>query len=146
VKTNTSTILFALFATISSLNAAELIAVSAVSGTGGPEYIQIAWTGANEAQKFYMSKIPIITTGDVQFISIGEDPLIVIVDLTPDGRTKAKKGTADMSGKRMAVLVNGRVQEVPLLLQAPWNGQLHIPFKKPEEAKALVDAFTNKKG
>ena len=147
MKTITSKIFFALFALNCSLNANELVKVSAVSEAPGPEFHEMAYTNGESEQKINVSKTSIITTEDVISMTIGEDPLVVIVDLTPDGKTKMMKGTAGMTGKRLAVLVNGRVQVVPVLQQAPLGGQFHISgFKKPEDAKALADAFTKKKG
>lgn len=147
MKTLTSQILLAFIAITSSLNANELVEVAAVSETPGPEFRKMAFTNGDSEQTINVSKTSIIATEDVRSISIGEEPLVVIVDLTPEGRTKMMKGTADMTGKRLAVLVNGRVQVVPMLQDAPLGGQFHISgFKKPEEAKALVDAFTKKKG
>jgi preprotein translocase subunit SecD len=146
MKPITSKILVALFAITSSLNADELVEVSAVSEAPGPESREMTYTNDESDQIINVSKTSIIATEDVRSITIGEDPLVVIVDLTPDGKTKMMKGTADLAGKRLAVLVNGRVQVVPVLQQAPLGGQFHISgFKKPEEAKALVDAFTKKK-
>jgi preprotein translocase subunit SecD len=147
MKTSKSKILIALFATLSSLNAAELIAVSAVSETGGPEYSQMTYTSGDTEQKINISNTSIIATNDVATVIIGEDPLVLIVELTPDGRNKMMKGTADMTGKRLAIIVNGRIQAAPIVQQAPLGGRFHISgFKKPEETKAIIDAFTKKKG
>ena len=147
MKTVTSKIFLALFALNCSLNANELVKVAAVSEAPGPEFHEMAYTNGESEQKINVSKTSIITTEDVLSMTIGEDPLVVIVDLTPDGKTKMMKGTAGMTGKRLAVLVNGRVQVIPVLQHAPLGGQFHISgFKKPEEAKALADAFTKKKG
>ena len=147
MKPITSKILVAIFAITSSLNADELVEVAAVSEAPGPESREMTYTTGESEQIINVSKTSIITTEDVRSITIGEDPLVVIVDLTPDGKTKMMKGTAGMTGKKLAVLVNGRVQVAPVLHQAPLGGQFHISgFKKPEEAKDLVDAFTKKKG
>ena len=147
MKTSKSKILIALFATLFSLNAAELIAVSAVSETGGPESSEMTYTSGDTEQKINISKTLIIATKDVATVTIGEDPLVLIVELTPDGRNKMMKGTADMAGKRLAIIVNGKIQAAPIVQQAPVGGQFHFSgFKKPEEAKAIVEAFTQKKG
>ena len=62
MKTTNSKILIALFATLSSLNAAELIAVSAVSETGGPEYGEMTYTSGDPVRKINISK-----TCDIRF-------------------------------------------------------------------------------
>ncbi len=105
------------------------------------------YTNGELGQTLNVNKVPIVSTADVSTLSVGEDPLVVIVKLTPEGRMKMMKGTADMAGKRIAVIINDRIQVVPMLQQAPLGGEFHISgFKQAKEAKALVDEFNKKEG
>lgn len=147
MKTTTSQILVALFAILPTLNANELIKVSAVSEAGGAEYHEMSYANGESEETININKVPIIATQDIASLSVGEDPLVVIVELTPDGRKKMMEGTTDMKGKRIALIVDGRIQVAPLLRQAPLGGVFHISnFKNEKDAKALVDRFNNKKG
>ena len=147
MKTTTSKIFGALFAILSTLSAKELIKVSAVSDAAGAEFEEMPYTNGELEQILNVKKVPIVATDDISTLSIGEDPLVVIVQLTPEGRKKMMTGTADMAGKRIAVIINDRIKIVPMLQQAPLGGEFHITgFKEAKEAKALLDEFNKKQG
>lgn len=141
MKTATSRILIALFVLLSLLNGQELIEVCRVSETGGPDFREMPYTYGDHKVTLNVSKVPIIVTEDVASISTGNDPLIVHADLSAEGLKKMKKGTADMRRKQIAIIVDGRVQLAPILLEAPLGGRFVTEFRAADQAKAFVDKF-----
>ena len=72
---------------------------------------------------------PLIATSDVAKISISEDPLVVQVSLTDDGAKKFTTATTGMKGKRLAVIVQGRIVSAPLLQDAPLGRSFEFSFR-----------------
>lgn len=141
MKTAAYQTLVTLFTLLPSLNAGELIEVSAVSETSRPDFREMPYTYGVHKVTLNVSKFPIIVTEDIASISIGNDPLIVHADLSAEGLKKMKKGTADLERKQIAIIVDGRVQCAPMLLGAPLGDHFVTEFKDAAEAKAFVDKF-----
>ena len=147
MKTAAYQILVMLFTLLPLLSAKELIEVSAVSETAQPDFREMPYTYGDHRVILNVSKSPIIVTEDIASVSIGSDPLIVHVQLSAQGREKMKKGTIDLKGKQIAIIVAGRVQVAPILIDAPLGDRLSITeFKDAAEAKALLDDFNKTKG
>ena len=140
-------IIVALVAFHSTIIAAELVEVSAVSEAAAPDFVGMPYTNGEQEVTLNVSKTPIVSTADIATMTVSEDPLKVNVQLSEDGRKKMMKGTEGMSDKRLAIIIDGKILVAPVLIQAPLGRNIQISgFKKAEEAKALVDKFNNKKG
>jgi len=146
MKTNTSRILVALFAFVASSSGRELIELAAEMQAAGPEVREMPYVNGEKEEIIKVSKFSIVKTEDVESVSIGGDPLVATVVLSAEGRKKMVKGTTDMKGKRLAVIINGRINMLPMLNDAPLGGEFVITgFKDPADAKAFGDKFNKKK-
>jgi preprotein translocase subunit SecD len=112
-----------------------------------PQRIKKPYTNGDRNEARYIVRPPLIATSDVAKISISEDPLVVQVSLTDDGAKKFTTATTGMKGKRLAVIVQGRIVSAPLLQDAPLGRSFEFSgFKDAAEAKVFVEAFNKKKG
>ncbi len=140
-------IVVALVAFHSTIIAAELVEVSAVSEAAAPDFEEMPYTNGEQEVILNVNKAPIVSTADVATMTVSEDPLKVNVEFSEDGSKKMTKGTEGMSGKRLAIIIDGKILVAPVLNHAPLARNIQISgFKNAEEAKALVDKFNNKKG
>ena len=127
--------------------AKELIELSAVSDAAAAGFSEMPYANGEQQLILHVCDSPMVTTKDVKSVSVSDDPLVVAVQLSDEGSEKMKKGTKDLTGKRIAIIVNGVVRVAPVLQNAPLGGGFSISgFKNAAEAKALVDKFNQKEG
>jgi preprotein translocase subunit SecD len=125
----------------------ELIEISAVSDAAAAGFSEMPYANGEQQLILHVSDSPIVTTKDVKNVSVSADPLVVAMQLSEEGSKKMMKGTKDLTGKRIAIIVNGVVRVAPVLQAAPLGGGFSISgFKNAAEAKALVDKFNKKEG
>lgn len=117
-----TTILATFFAGIVSSTAKDLISLAAASDTAREDYVEMTYTSGETEQKIHVSKDPIVTTKNVAKVSIGDDPLLVVVDLTPEVREpNDSEDTGDLPGFRKITITAGlrlRQQQAEILLRA----------------------------
>jgi preprotein translocase subunit SecD len=147
MKKYTPIIAIALFSSLTALNAEEMISLHSVSEIKGEEYNEMKYLHGDSEEVIYVHKTPIVSTKDISTVTIGDTPLTIIVKLSEQGRKKLTEGTTGMTGKRIALTVNGVIRFAPVMAHTPLGGQFQIEgFKNQEEAKSLVEAFNKTKG
>ena len=141
----TTLAILALFA--SAASAGNLIEIASVAEKAVPGTREMTHTYPDHTEVIHIMKPPLITTEDVAEISLGDDPMVVRVKLSIDGAKKFTTATTGMGGKRIAIIVQGRIMNAPVINNAPLGGLFEISgFKNAAEAKVFVDAFNKKRG
>ncbi|MDR1190752.1 MAG: hypothetical protein LBK60_03685 [Verrucomicrobiales bacterium] len=101
---------------------------------------------AANGQTFFVSKEKILDDRDVISAQMIErdDTFSVNLKLTENGKEKFAKLTKETIGKRLAILLNGKLYSAPVVRTEITGGELEISyfaFTTKAEAKELIAAF-----
>ena len=128
-----------------SLAAGELIEVLEVSKEATADSREVTYVywyeGKEHSEELHLKPTPLIVTDDVAKVSAGSEPRSFTAELTKEGEKKFAEKTAGLVGKRIAIVVQGKVISAPGLRFALGRNFTIDGFKDEAEVKAFVEAF-----
>jgi preprotein translocase subunit SecD len=128
MKTTPALLILALIAVTASAIAETTVRFSEVCPENTSESAPMILAFRKTSEKLWVKNAPILTEQDIQSVSAfkeREDNGINIT-LTPDGAKKFKNGIKDMQGKRLAMIIDGRLVSAPVLMVTDFGNKAQI--------------------